>query len=502
MVIRRSNSRNCHSRGLRRLMKACWTPPHPSYERKPEPQEEYDENEEENEENDEKSVMVLLPDDIFLECLARLPRSSLQASMMVCHKWHDVLKSNAYYDLRKKIGKLENLLYVFGGAGTGLASAVYSRNSKVWKAGLLFSKKAINITSNEWLLDYHRSENSLLYAQPAVVNNRIFILGAVPCPNSNSGGLNCTIVYDAWTKSLIRKAPMMCPRKKFACCVISNRIYVAGGSLRRDSTREAIVNAEEYIPELDLWKPILNMPRKRYGCLGAAVDGIFYVIGGLKFGKKNGFSVQPYAYVGSMDSYDPKTNTWLKTKALPMGGCVIACTVMGSYIYMLSSHAVELSFWKYDTRNDSWSRIKPPPIPSPLRMDNVLKFACVTMGTSIYIVQVGGSIDDLLRRSGRCGRGLREGLVLIYDTKLQEWSRGPDLPYIKNVYTYSILKQDHSTTVMQSLYTVTMKDAQSCILELMYILLTSLNGCCSEHPALCRPMDESFLEVAIVFHIL
>lgn len=142
--------------------------------------------------------------------------------------------------------------------------------------------------------------------------------------------------------------------------------------------------------------------------------------------------MQPYTYVSSMDSFDPKTNSWLKTKALPMGGCVIACTVVGSCIYMLSSHAVELSFWNYDTHNDSWTRIKAPPIPSPLRMDNRLKFSCVTVGTSVYIIQVGGSIDDILRRSGRQARNLKEGLVLIYDTLVQEWSRGPDLPCIKS----------------------------------------------------------------------
>ena len=39
--------------------------------------------------------------------------------------------------------------------------------------------------------------------------------------------------------------------------------------------REAIVYAEENVPELDLWKPIANMPRKRYGYLSAVVNGFF-----------------------------------------------------------------------------------------------------------------------------------------------------------------------------------------------------------------------------------
>lgn len=113
------------------------------------------------------------------------------------------------------------------------------------------------------------------------------------------------------------------PLKMKGYCVISGKIYVFGGSLGRDACREAIVHVEEYVPDLDLWRPITNMPRKRYGYLGAVVDRIFYVIGELKFGKKNGFSLHPYAYAGSMDSYDPKTNTWLKTKVVLMGGCVI-----------------------------------------------------------------------------------------------------------------------------------------------------------------------------------
>lgn len=119
------------------------------------------------------------------------------------------------------------------------------------------------------------------------------------------------------------------------------------------------------------------------------MNGVFYVVGGLKFSSMLGLTTQPYAYVASMDAFDTKLNCWQKTRVLPMGGCVIACTVVGRAIYMLTSHAVELSFWKYDTWDESFTRVKPPPIPSPLRIDNCLKFSCVTMGSDVYIIQVG-----------------------------------------------------------------------------------------------------------------
>ena len=48
----------------------------------------------------------------------------------------------------------------------------------------------------------------------------------------------------------------------------------------------------------------------------------------------------------------------------------------------------------------------------------------------MVLVQVKGCIDDLLQRSGRSLRGLREGLVLVYDSIGGVWSRGPDLPEV------------------------------------------------------------------------
>jgi hypothetical protein len=397
---------------------------------------------ENDDDGSDECLLNSLPEDVWLECLARVPRSSLHRSMMVCQKWRQTLKSGEFYEVRRNTGRVENLLFVFGGAGTGLASAVYCKSSGGWKAGLLCTVRALE--ESDWLLDYHNADHCLLHAQPAVVNHRIFILGAIPSCSGGSRGKECTIIYDTWTKTLTRGKPMTHPRKKFASCVIDGRIYVAGGSSRDDFSREAIMGAEEYIPELDVWRSLPNMPRKRYGCLGAAVNGIFYVIGGLKFNSMRGLCMQPNPYVGSMDSFNTRTHSWQKTLRLPMRGCVIACTVVGSSIYMLFSLAVELSFWRYDTghggKAEGFYEIKPPPpILSPLRIDNYLKFACVTMGTSVYIIQVGGSIDDLLRRSGRCGRGFKEGLVLIYNTVTNIWSKGPDLPYVKNGATCAVV---------------------------------------------------------------
>lgn len=238
---------------------------------------------------------------------------------------------------------------------------------------------------------------------------------------------------------------MLFPRKKFAAAVVSNKIYVAGGA-----GSKAASAVEEYDPESDTWRVVAHSQRRRYGCIGAAVDGIFYVIGGLRIGGAfgngaGGGGVEAHVYASSMDLYDVEARVWLRSRAVPGGGCVVAaCAVAAGYIYVLASHAVELSFWRFDARRKcsgsgggggegfgEWCRMKSPPMPTQIRLDGTVRFCCVGgVGDKVVLVQIAGCIDDLLRRSGRSQRGLKEGLVLVYDGVGGEWSRAADLPEV------------------------------------------------------------------------
>ncbi|KAF8026400.1 hypothetical protein BT93_F3016 [Corymbia citriodora subsp. variegata] len=233
---------------------------------------------------------------------------------------------------------------------------------------------------------------------------------------------------------------MTFPRKKFAVAVHSGRIYVAGGGGRTSAV-------EEYDPDCDGWSVVSHAPRRRYGCVGASVDGVFYVIGGLRIGPSAGSDppraagAEAHVYASSMDLYDVEARGWLRSRAVPGGGCVVAACAAVGHLYVLASHALELSFWSFDARRKGgggggggcfgeWSRAKSPPLPTQVRLDSTVKFSCVGVGDKVVLVQVAGCIDDLLRRSGRSERGLREGLVLVYDTAAGEWSRAADLPEV------------------------------------------------------------------------
>ncbi|EYU46145.1 hypothetical protein MIMGU_mgv1a0183231mg, partial [Erythranthe guttata] len=174
---------------------------------------------------------------------------------------------------------------------------------------------------------------------------------------------------------------------------------------------------EEYDPDENAWRVVTEAPRRRYGCIGASADGAAHV------------------YASSMDLYDVAARGWLRSRAVPGGGCVVAACAAGGDVYILSSHAVEISFWKFNASRKGgsfgdWSRIKSPPVPAQVRLDNTVRFSCVGVGGKVVLVQVVGCIDDLLRRSGRTERGVKEGLVLVYDCADGEWSRAADMPEV------------------------------------------------------------------------
>ncbi|PHT68924.1 hypothetical protein T459_28411 [Capsicum annuum] len=122
-----------------------------------------------------------------------------------------------------------------------------------------------------------------------------------------------------------------------------------------------------------------------------------------------------------------------------------AAAVVGGKIYVAGGSAGATAVEEYDPKSEKWRvfngvrkssgfgewrRIKSPPLPAQVRLDSTVRFSCEAIGEKVVLVQVNGCIDDLLRRSGRPERGMKEGLVLVYDCVVGEWSRGVDLPEV------------------------------------------------------------------------
>ncbi|KAJ4824119.1 hypothetical protein Tsubulata_008867 [Turnera subulata] len=409
-----SSSESCNSRHFSWLMKSCFPNPNDTSKSLP-PKPIHS--------SSSAATLSSLPDDLLLECLCRVPTPSLPTLSLVCRRWSLLLHSPSFLSLRR----LHHLLLptVFALSPPSSASLrldINATSSPQWRVS---SFVPLPLASP---LD---SSNFLSHARLCSIGPRIYILGR-----------NEVLCYDTWTNAVTHKSCTVFPRKKFAAAVVSGRIYVAGGGSRAGNA------VEEYIPEEDTWRVVAHAQRRRYGCIGAAVDGVFYVIGGLKIGGAPGngavrpatAGVEAYVYASSMDLYDVEARVWLRSRGVPGGGCVVAACAVAGHVYILASHAVDLSFWRFDgCRKGSggggggfgeWCRVKSPPLPAQVRLDSTVRFSCVGVENKVVLIQVTGCIDDLLRRSGRSLRGLKEGLVLVYDTLSEEWSRGPDLPEV------------------------------------------------------------------------
>ncbi|XP_077218611.1 galactose oxidase/kelch repeat superfamily protein [Tasmannia lanceolata] len=398
---------NCNSRGLTWLVKSCFPNPQPEIRRKATGKPPF------SSENPPNPTISSLPDDLLIECLSRVSSSSLSSLSLVCRRWSQILCDSSFYNSRRSLGRLRQTVYALAVSDFGLFSATHRIGSETsWKT----SPFPGTDTLQPEIID-----GSFSCARLTTIGPSIYIL----CRYS-------TFRYDTWTKTASPRSPMLHPRKKFAVATVAGKIYAAGGNSA----------VEEYDPARDTWRVVAESPRKRHGCIGAGIDGIFYVIGGLRIcsnrtvevGTRGG-RIEAHVYASSMDLYDVEGGTWLRSRHVPGGGCVVAACASGGFVYVLASHAVEMSFWRYDGRRGSlgfgeWCRLKSPPVPAQVRLDGAVRFCCVGFGERVVLVQVVGSIDDLLRRSGRSCRGFKEGLVLVYDGCGGDWTRGPDLPEI------------------------------------------------------------------------
>ncbi|XP_057515535.1 F-box/kelch-repeat protein At5g26960 [Amaranthus tricolor] len=355
-----------------------------------------------------KTSIATLPDDLLYEILSRVPLSTLPSIAAVCRRWAHLLQSSTFSLLRRNYRLLHSTIFAFS------LSSVSTLRLFVEPSWKLPPQNDVVIGGVHFHTDFS-------HARVVGIGRKIFII-----TRSNS------FVFDPWTGLVKTRSGPLFPRKRFAVAVVDGRIYVAGGSLRASAV-------EEYDPHVDEWRVVGTAPRRRYGCIGVGVDGVFYIIGGLMIGGAFELrAAEARVCASSMDLYDVEARGWLRSRAIPGGGCVVAACGAEGCVYLLASHAVELSFWRFNGRRKGengggfgeWCRMRSPPLPAQVRLDGTVRFSCVGVEDKVVLIQVMGCIDDLLRRSGRNGRGYKEGLVLVFDCVTEEWSRGPDLPEV------------------------------------------------------------------------
>ncbi|KAI3718861.1 hypothetical protein L6452_19746 [Arctium lappa] len=126
-------------------------------------------------------------------------------------------------------------------------------------------------------------------------------------------GVRSTVLrYDVVTKEWFTCAPLITPRYDFACSVIDDKIYVAGGQSTLDGAK-GISNSEVYDVVLNQWRSLPCMSTVRYKCVGVTWQKKFHVIGGFTYsGNKMQFTDRCSAEVYDVENgkWDHVTGMW------------------------------------------------------------------------------------------------------------------------------------------------------------------------------------------------
>jgi N-acetylneuraminic acid mutarotase len=183
----------------------------------------------------------------------------------------------------------------------------------------------------------------------AVVDNKIYVAGGFAGPNQNfSGTTNAFHVYDPSTDRWTSLAPL--PRKlhHFGIAALDDKIYVTGGYTDDDFELD---NKAAYVFDPRSanggnWAPIADLPTERAAHSSVAVNGLLYVVGGVG------------SDAAALRAYNPATNTWDAGRPpLPTLREHLTAAVVNNRIYVISGRwsagnvgTVE----EYDPATNTW----------------------------------------------------------------------------------------------------------------------------------------------------
>ncbi len=177
--------------------------------------------------------------------------------------------------------------------------------------------------------------------------------------------------YDPASDKWAKKKQMPLLSHHVAITEYRGKIYVFGGIVLPQSGPPSWVpidNSWEYDPAADTWKALAPLPTKRGAANAVAVGDKIYVIGGFNTppGAKDPgvHPARPHRSVGTVEEYDPATNTWRERTPMPLPRnhataatvngkiYVIGGRVGGAFITSASSNVDVVE--EYDPATDSW----------------------------------------------------------------------------------------------------------------------------------------------------
>jgi len=332
------------------------------------------EDSDEGNEDSESDKLVLipgLPNDLALQCLARVPRRHHLNLRCVCTKWRDMVASESYYFLRKCLGLSEGWIYAFSrDYSECLHWHILDPVARTWKE--------LPGMPGDCLRRYG--------VTCSVVERELYVMGGgAKFRNPTSEVYKFDPIKNEWSEA----APMEMARCHFVSGALSGRLYAVGGL---GASSGPLTSWEVFNPETNQW--FVREDPNVVPDLGESLvtDGKIYVR-----------HVSP-GYMGSYAAvFDPVESAWASVDNELMKTWCGPTAVTESDVYMLDQ-TFGIKLMVLDKESGQWSRVgrfSPQSIRLPCRL--------AAIGKHLYVV--GRGLKTLVLNTEKAWSG-SEGLLV------------------------------------------------------------------------------------------
>src|SRR6266853_3660977 len=201
-----------------------------------------------------------------------------------------------------------------------------------------------------------RMPNSRYALAAADVNGTLYAVGGYRCCVYPAAVEAYDPAGDTWTT----RASLPTPRKDLGAATVGGILYAVGGNNSFSSTTGGPVGTvEAYDPATDTWTTKAPMPTARHRLGVAAVDGIIYAVGGIDAAGN---------ILTTLEAYDPATDTWTTKAPMPTARADLGVAAVNGVLYAVGGSNFSSSPWSvldileaYDPVTDTWTTKAPMP---------------------------------------------------------------------------------------------------------------------------------------------
>ncbi|XP_073013481.1 F-box/kelch-repeat protein SKIP20-like [Typha latifolia] len=317
---------------------------------------------------EEKVLIPGLPDDVAIDCLARVPHRFHSCLRHVSRGWRDLVTARDFFQHRDRIGAAEDLIFLVqakdeGDGGGRVASGEGGKAAESLPP--VYGVTLYNATDGEW----RRSPAPVpLFAQCAAAGGKLVVAGGWdPATLEPVAEVR---IHDLFSGIWRRGAPMSSPRSFFAIAAAGSTLFVAGG---HDGAKNALRTAEAYDVAGDEWTPLPDMAEERDECQGAVVGtGGFMAVSGYATERQGQFGE-------TAEWYDESGGEWRKVEGVWESGGGVVCGD-GVRVWRVEKGGVS----EYDVLGKGWRKVAAAPT------------ECMTATAAAAARGVGGEVRVLV----------------------------------------------------------------------------------------------------------